>query len=215
MSEFRLSEAPEQLIDQAADIIRRGGLVIVPTETFYALAADPFPEEAVQWIFAVMSRDTGKPLPLIASSREAVSEVVESPDQWVIALMEAFWPGSLTMLLRPIRTMSRLISGRKGKIGVRVPPQCAARALAERCGGWISATSANRSGDPAPNEVSLIAPEVRQAVDLVGDLGPTPGGKPSTVVEPEDDGIRIIREGAVRTSELKAFARRWGRWVYS
>jgi tRNA A37 threonylcarbamoyladenosine synthetase subunit TsaC/SUA5/YrdC len=60
----------------------------------------------------------------------------------------------------------------------------------------------------------MIAPEVREAAGLVMDLGPTPGGKPSTVVEPDDEGIRIIREGVVRTSELKAFARQWGRKVW-
>jgi L-threonylcarbamoyladenylate synthase len=214
MGKSRLSAANEGLIARAADIIRRGGLVIVPTETFYALAADPFQEAAVRKIFVAKSRDASKPLPLIASSRTAVSEVVVAPDQWIDALMDAFWPGSLTMLLWPNRAVSRLISGRSGKIGVRVPPRCAAQALAEACGGWICATSANLAGYPSADRVAMIAPEVREAAGLVMDLGPTPGGKPSTVVEPDDEGIRIIREGVVRTSELKAFARQWGRKVW-
>jgi L-threonylcarbamoyladenylate synthase len=206
MGDFILSQENEGLIDQAADVIRGGGLVIVPTETFYALAADPFQEDSVQRIFSVKSRNPEKPLPLIAASRAVLDGVVEPPAPMVVALMDAFWPGSLTILFHPLRKVSSLLSGQTGRIGVRVPPFCAARVLAERCGGWIIATSANLSGDPDPVEVSNIAPQVRQAADLVIDLGPTPGGQPSSVVEVLLNRIRIIREGAVPSSELKKLA---------
>jgi L-threonylcarbamoyladenylate synthase len=98
--------------------------------------------------------------------------------------------------------MSRLLTGPSGKIGVRVPPPCPARHLAERAGGWITATSANLSDRPNPQRVADIAEHVQQAVDMVIDLGPTPGGKPSTVVEPIGEYLRVIREGAVSMSTL-------------
>jgi L-threonylcarbamoyladenylate synthase len=197
----------EPILDQAAEIIRSGGVVIVPTETFYGLAADPFQEEAVRRVFQIKKRDESKPLPLIASDRSVVEDLIELPDARVQELMARFWPGSLTILLRPIRPLSALLTNQNGKIGVRLPPTCPARALAAGVGGFITATSANLTGDPDPSDVSMISPRVLEAVDLVVDLGPTPGGKPSTVVEPADAELRIIRDGAIPGSLLSDFFR--------
>jgi L-threonylcarbamoyladenylate synthase len=195
----------ELLIDRAAELIRGGGVVVVPTETFYALAADPFQGRAVGRIFAIKGRDENKPLPLIASDRSAVEQVTGLPEPIVRRLMDRFWPGSLTILLRPLKSVSGLLAGPTGKIGVRVPPSCPARILAERSGGWITATSANLSGGPDPDNFSVIAPEILTLADLTIDLGPTPAGKPSTVVEPVGADLRIIREGAIPASVLIEF----------
>lgn len=174
----------------------------MPTETFYGLAADPFQENAVERIFSIKSRDHDKPLPLIAASIESVARLVEPPEVQIATLMEAFWPGSLTLLLRPIPPLPHQLMGQGSKIGVRVPPPCPARTLAERSGGWITATSANRAGDPNPRMISQVDPAVVAAVDLVVNLGPSPGGLPSTVVDCEGSRLRILREGAVPESEL-------------
>jgi len=197
-----LSHEHESLMARASETIRSGGVVIVPTETFYGLAADPFREHAVERIFSIKSRDHDKPLPLIAASIESVARLVEPPESQMAALMEAFWPGSLTLLLRPIPPLPHLLMGQGGKIGVRVPPPCPARTLAERSGGWITATSANLTRDPNPREISQIDPAVVAAVDLVVNLGPSPGGLPSAVVDCEGSRVRILREGAVSESEL-------------
>lgn len=191
------------LVSRAGEILKSGGVVIVPTETYYALAVDPFQEKAVLKIFRIKFRDEKKPLPLIASDRSVVDRLVRDPGRVAVELMDRFWPGSLTILLNPALDVPKWVQGPGGKIGVRVPPDCAAKALAAVAGGWITATSANVSGGPEPQEISLIAREVLEAVDLVIDLGPTPGGKPSTVVEPLDSGIRIIRHGAVDESLLR------------
>jgi L-threonylcarbamoyladenylate synthase len=195
----------DAVLDRAAEIIRSGGVVIVPTETFYGLAADPFQEEAVRRVFRIKRRDERKPLPLIASDRSAVDGLIEQPDARVRELMARFWPGSLTILLRPRRALSNLLTNQDGLIGVRLPPTCPARALAAKVGGLITATSANLTGDPDPSEVSMISPQVLEAVDLVIDLGPTPGGKPSTVVEPAGSELRIVRDGAIPGSLLTDF----------
>ncbi|MEW6112509.1 MAG: L-threonylcarbamoyladenylate synthase [Thermodesulfobacteriota bacterium] len=197
----------DALLDSAAEIIRSGGVVIVPTETFYGLAADPFQEQAVRRVFQIKQRDESKPLPLIASDRSVVEDLIEPPDARVQELMARFWPGSLTILLRPKRTLSPLLTSPDGLIGVRLPPTCPARSLAARVGGFITATSANLTGDPDPSDVSTISPRVLDAVDLVIDLGPTPGGKPSTVVEPAAAELRIIRDGAIPGSLLADFFR--------
>jgi L-threonylcarbamoyladenylate synthase len=190
------------IFDRAETVIAAGGLVIVPTETFYALAADPFQEHAVRRIFHAKGRPASKPLPLIAADRGVVERLIAEDDRQIRALMERFWPGSLTILVRA-HGFCDLLAGPDGKIGVRVPPWCAARILAARAGGWITATSANLSGDPEADDVSKIDRSVIQAADLVMNLGPTPGGKPSTVVEPLDHGFRIVREGAIPESSIR------------
>ncbi len=193
----------ESLHRRAAEIILSGGLVILPTETFYALAANPFDDQAVRRIFDVKRRALVKPLPLIASDEAAVNDVICPMSSLTRKLTDRFWPGSLTVLLEPCRQISELLTGSTGKIGVRVPPECSARIVAAMAGGWVTATSANLSHEIDPDEVSKIAEEVREAVDLVLDLGPTPGGKPSTIVEPLDGDFRVLREGAVPESALR------------
>lgn len=201
--------SPEEvLIARAADLVRGGGVVLVPTETFYALATDPFQEESLQRIFAIKVRDQGKPPPLIASDRGSVYELIGRPDARVRRLMDSFWPGSLTIVLAAIRPVPDALTGSTGKIGVRIPSPCPARTLAGHAGGWITATSANLSGDPSPDRVEKIDVLVRDAVDLILDFGPSPGGQPSTVVEPLGSTVRIIRDGAVPAAMIKEFFER-------
>jgi len=193
----------EYILDRAEATLRSGGLVIVPTETFYALAGDPFNENTLRRIFGVKARPETKPLPLIAADRRTLDGVVEPPEGPTLSLIERFWPGSLTILLKPVIPVSPLLTGPDGKIAVRVPPWCAARMLAARLGGWITATSANLSGGPEPDDVWKIDPRVLEAVDLVLKLGPTPGGRPSTVVEPLAHGFRIVRPGAIDEAAIR------------
>jgi L-threonylcarbamoyladenylate synthase len=197
----------DYLYRRAGEIIRSGGVVILPTETFYALAANPFLEEAVQRIFRIKRRDERKPLPLIASDTAAVEKLVGCMSPLARKLADRFWPGSVTILLKPSGRVSPLLIGHDGKIGVRIPPECSARTVAAQTGGWLTSTSANLSGDPDPDDVSMIAKEVLEAVDLVVDLGPTPGGKPSTVVEPIGSDFRVIRDGAVPESVIRDYCR--------
>jgi L-threonylcarbamoyladenylate synthase len=193
----------EALCRRAGEIIRSGGLVILPTETFYALAVNPFLKEAVRRVFRVKRRDEKKPLPLIASDTSAVEALVGRLSPLARKLATRFWPGSLTILLKPSTMVSHLLMGPEGKIGVRIPPECPARTVAAQAGGWLTATSANLSGDPDPDDVSKIAKDLLDAVDMVLDLGPTPGGKPSTVVEPLGSVFRVLREGAVPESSIR------------
>jgi len=195
----------EYVFDRAERILRAGGIVIAPTETFYALVADPFQENAVRQIFSVKARDENKPLPLIAADVTTVKNLIQADQRLAHSMMERFWPGSLTILMEPSRTFSRLLTGSRGKIGIRVPPWCPARILATRTSGLITATSANLSGDPDPVGVASISPLVCGSVDLVLDLGPAPGGRPSTVVELINRGFRIVREGAIPESAIRAF----------
>jgi len=193
----------ELILSKAVQVIRSGGLVILPTETFYALAANPWNEQTVERIFRIKRRPFDKPLPLIAADRPSVQDVILAPGREVVRLMDEFWPGSLTILFATARSVPRLLTDPAGRIGVRVPSDCAARSVAAFAGGWVTATSANRSGEPAADEVAKIPAAVRNAVDLVVDLGRSPGGLPSTVVEWSGGKLRIIREGAVSADRLQ------------
>jgi L-threonylcarbamoyladenylate synthase len=192
----------EILIHKAADVIQSGGVVILPTETFYALSAHAGNQHAIERIFRIKRRDQANPLPLIASDTATVLKYVNHPDEGAEALMRAFWPGSLTILLTPSRQFSSLLSGPRGKIAVRVPPKCAAGLVAGLVGDFITATSANISGDAAPDSLASIDSRVINEADMVLDFGRTPGGKPSTLVEIEGGKVRIVRDGAIPASDI-------------
>ncbi len=195
----------EYIFDKAERVLRSGGIVIAPTETFYAIVADPLQEPAVRQIFSIKSRDESKPLPLIAADIARVRDLIRSDERFLNRVIDRFWPGSLTILFEPSRPFSPLLTGPGGKIGVRVPPWCPARILATRTGGFVTATSANLSGGPDPIDIDTISPIVRGSVDLVMDLGAAAGDRPSTVVELVDRTVKVVREGAIPESAIQEF----------
>jgi len=203
------AEVHSDLLERAARIVKEGGVIIVATETFYALAAAGSHEGAVRRIFRIKERLETKPLPLIAADRRLVEQIAADMPDLARGLMDRFWPGSMTILLQPKLPMSPLLTGPGGKIGVRVPPICPARIVAAKAGGWITATSANRSGEPDPSCISEISQQVIDSVDLVVDSGPSPGGRPSTLVDPIFPDIRVVRGGAVPEAAIKAFVAEW------
>lgn len=195
----------EKKLAQACEVVLSGGVVVIPTETFYGLAADPFNEAAVLKIFQIKFRHHSKPLPLIASDMAAVEQLASKTSPETSRLIDRYWPGSLTVLMKTEARLPKLLTNEEGKVGVRIPPLCAARTLARLVGGLITATSANLSGEPNPTTVRMISPKVIAAADLVVDLGPTPGGKPSTVIDFEKGKVRVVRDGAVSKNEIETF----------
>lgn len=186
----------------AAEAIMHGGTVIVGTETFYAIAANPFMDEAVEKIFSIKKRTFQNPLALIASDKKVVNSRISGFSKIAETLMKNFWPGSLTILFDGQVDFSKYVRNASGDIGVRVPPLCPARLLAEMVGGWITATSANISGDPTPKSVTDIPPEIIHSVDVVVDSGPCPGGLPSTVVDATHPGWKVLRIGRVSKESI-------------
>lgn len=192
---FRLgSDSEETALAAAADALRRGRLVIIPTETVYGVAADPRVTGAEERIYRAKARDRGKPLPLLAASLGDVERqgAVFGPVER--ALAERFWPGALTIVL----------ATPAGPEGFRVPACDVARKLIDRAGGVLRVTSANLSGEPpaltADEAVAALGPHV----EVVLDAGPVPGGVPSTVVKVENGRVLILREGVVDADALKA-----------
>jgi len=193
-------------VRSAAEVLRRGGIVAYPTETFYGLGALARDGAAVDRVARAKGRPDGKPLPLLAADRTQVDEVAEVGSAGA-RLAAAFWPGPLTLVLPARPGLAPAIAGGTGTVGVRVPGSEVARALAGAAGGAIVSTSANLAGEPPPVRVEDLSAALRARLDLVLDAGPAPGGLPSTVVAIEGGAVRLVRAGAVSFEDVMAALR--------
>jgi L-threonylcarbamoyladenylate synthase len=193
----------EVLVGRAADLLRAGRLVGYPTETFYGLAADPLSPEAVETIFAAKGRPERMALPLIAADRAAVRVCVREFSESAERLSAAFWPGALTLVLPASPSLPPRLLGGGQTVGIRITSHPVAAALARAFGGPIVATSANRSGQPAPMTAREVQQALGEEVALILDGGPTRGGQASTVLDLTCDPPRVIRSGAVPLSAIE------------
>lgn len=183
------------LLDEAARVLERGGLVIIPTETVYGVAAHPGAAEAARRLAAVKGRDSGKPIAFLAAGIDDVKRCGVAWDSVSARLADRFWPGPLTMVLD--------LEGRDGETeGFRVPDFDVTRQLLRRCGGLLRVTSANLSGEPAALTAGEAVRALGGAVELVIDAGRVPGGTASTVVRVAAGEITILREGAMTENEI-------------
>jgi L-threonylcarbamoyladenylate synthase len=195
----------EARIAEAAAVLRRGGVVAYPTETFYAVGALARDAAAVGRIAEAKGRPEGKPLPLLAGDRAAVDEVaVLGPA--AARLAGRFWPGPLTLVVPARAGLPLPVTAGGSTVGIRVPGSEIARALASAAGGAIVSTSANASGEAPPVSAADLSPALRARLDLVLDAGAAAGGLPSTVVEVGASGLVLLRAGAVPFDEVLAAA---------
>jgi len=186
--------------------------VVYPTETFYALGACVGSAKALERVNAIKCRPRSKPLPVIIGDM-AQLDVMLAPDAeaWsgygtARALMERFWPGSLSIIVPARRDLPAPLRDARGFVSVRLTPNPEAKALCLLAGSPLAATSANVSGDPAVNDVGRLSPAVCLGADYVFRGTPEPaGGLASTVLCPSGDGgVLLFREGAIATSAIEA-----------
>ncbi len=190
-------------VEAAAAVLRKGGLVAYPTETFYGLGALARDGAALARLARAKLRPEGKPLPLVAADLAQVREVADvSPLAARIAAR--LWPGPLTLVLPARSGLDDAITAGTGTVGVRVPGAEVARALARAAGGAIVSTSANVSGAAPPAEAAELSPALVARIDHVLDGGRTPGGLPSTVVAVEGTVLRLVRAGPVPLDAVRA-----------
>jgi len=172
-------------LDEAAAAIERGETVVYPTETVYGLGADATNADAVERVYAVKGRDRDKPLsigvPSIAAARRHTR-----PSELSLRFMRAFLPGPVTVVVERDPALPDALTAGRDRVGVRIPDHEVALALFERVEPIpVTATSANRSGEPSVTRVADLDPDLRADVGAVVDAGETPGGSGSTVVDPE------------------------------
>ncbi len=195
------SDTLDAVLAAAREVLADGGAVVFPTETYYGLAVRPDDDEAVAHLAAIKGRASAKPIPLIAGSRADAERVGAIPPA-LEPLVRHFWPGPLTVALEPVAAWPRPIVGDVGTVGVRVPGHDLARMLGCVAGGLITATSANRAGEPPPRSPDQLTLELADAVRLVIDAGLSSGGMPSTVVAARGDEVVVLRQGRVTVRAL-------------
>ena len=184
-------------IRQAAQVLRAGGLVGFPTETFYGLGAAGLDAAAVRRVFSVKGRPSSMPLLLLVDSRAMMAAIAPTIPPQAAALMERHWPGPLTLVLRASAVVPTEVTAGTGTVGVRVSAHPVARALVRALGEPITAPSANPTGGAPPVTADEVRAHLDGRIELVLDAGPTPGGAPSTVLDVTVEPPRVLRQGAV------------------
>lgn len=194
-----LPATPEN-VEQAAEIIRNGGVVIYPTETVYGIGCDPADPAAAQRVCENKGRD-GKPLPLICSDADEARRIVEF-NPAATNLAKKFWPGPLTLVLKAKIHYSQWATQGLETLAVRVPGSETPRTLASLSGGTIVSTSANRTSEPPAMTAEEAARIPGIDVDMILDGGPSPGGKPSTVLDLTGKEPKVLRPGPVTLEQI-------------
>jgi L-threonylcarbamoyladenylate synthase len=184
------------VIAEALAALRRGELVIVPTETVYGLAADDRNPAALDKLFEAKGRPKDKPIALLAASVAELERHGARLPPAARRLAEKFWPGALTLVL----------DSPAGWLGFRIPDHPVMLALLRAWGGVLAVTSANRSGEPAATTAAAALAALEPFVALALDAGPSAGGVPSSVVKVEETKVIVLRAGALAEEEIRRVA---------
>jgi L-threonylcarbamoyladenylate synthase len=189
-------------IQEAAKWILSGGVVAMPTDTLYGLAADPFSADAVARVFEAKGRAAERALPLVAADARQIGVHFGPLPATALRLAERFWPGPLTLLVAAPSTLAREVTGGSGRVGVRVPADEVARAICRAAGRPLTATSANRSGEPATADPDVVERTLGDRIDLLIDAGQTRGGAASTIVDTTGAAPALVRAGAIGWDDI-------------
>ncbi|MEN6421359.1 MAG: L-threonylcarbamoyladenylate synthase [Smithella sp.] len=190
-------ESEEKIIARAADILAGGGIIAYPTETFYGLGADATNEKAIEKIFAAKGRNFKNPISLIIGKPDDIHPLVKDIPVSAKKLMDAFWPGALTIVFQASDKISPLLTAGSGKIGLRVSSHPLALKIVQKLKRPLTATSANLSGAPECSDASDVIVQIGDKIDAIVNGGQTEGGKASTLVDITCDPPVILREGAI------------------
>ncbi len=204
MSPSASPELDPAFLKRAVGILRDGGLVAYPTDTVYGLAVLPTDEQAVRRLFEAKKRELDKAVPLLIASPGDLDGVASEAPKVARRLIDAFWPGALTLVLQKAEGFRSLAVG--DTVAVRVPDHPVPRELARLLGAPITGTSANVSGGAETLSAEEVRVQLGDAVDLIIDGGRCSGGRPSTVVDCTSVTPRIVRAGAISREELESKA---------
>lgn len=198
-----LPSTPTQaVIETACHVVADGGVLAIPTESFYALAASASQSHALRRVNDIKGRPAGKPLLLLIAETTQLRGLVADIPPAAQVLMHQLWPGPLTLIFPALSGLSSELTAGTDTIGVRQPDVPALVPLL-KSSGPLTGTSANRSGDAPVTSAEKVAQALGEAVDLILDGGETAGGSPSTLVDTRGP-IRLVREGAVMRARIEA-----------
>ncbi|MEM1418303.1 MAG: L-threonylcarbamoyladenylate synthase, partial [Myxococcota bacterium] len=192
-----------EVVDEAAAVLRRGGLVAFPTETVYGLGAAARDPEAVAKVFRAKGRPADHPLIVHVAHADAAPAGAARWDARAARLAERFWPGPLTLIVPKAGDVPGTVTGGQDTVGLRVPDHALARELLTAFGDGVAAPSANRFGAVSPTTAAHVALELADAVDLLLDGGPCRVGVESTIVDLSGERARLLRPGGVAAEAIE------------
>ncbi|WP_455363227.1 L-threonylcarbamoyladenylate synthase [[Eubacterium] cellulosolvens] len=188
-------------IERAARIVRAGGTVAFPTDTVYGLGCDPRNSRALSRVLSVKGTRE-KPLPILVAS-EKLADQIAIMDSRARALASRFWPGPLTIVLRPRVHFPRSLTMGRKTIAVRCPGNRTALRLIRKCGGFLTGTSANIAGHRPCTSARMVDHYLGDRVDAVVDGGRSPRRSSSTVVRVHPRGVTMLRKGPIRDGQVR------------
>lgn len=189
-------------IEEAAQILKAGGLVAFPTETVYGLGGNGLDKEAARKIYAAKGRPSDNPLILHVSKMEEVYPLVESVPEKAKRLMESFWPGPLTLILQKSKIVPLESTGGLDTVAIRCPDNALTLELIERAGLPVAGPSANLSGSPSPTEASHVYHDLSGRIEGILDDGAVGIGVESTILDMSTDRPTLLRPGAITLEDL-------------
>lgn len=188
----------------AYEALKRGELVVLPTDTVYGVAAGAWSFEAIDRLFEAKGRPANNPIPVLISDADRLGQICADVPEAARRLAEAFWPGPLTIALTKAPDLPRNLTP-LATVGVRVPDHDLTRAVIRMMGGALAVTSANLSGGPNPLTVQEAYLQLGSNVTYYLEDGPAPGGRPSTVITFDEQGdFEIVRQGPLCEDDLRA-----------
>ncbi|WP_457548692.1 L-threonylcarbamoyladenylate synthase [Archaeoglobus sp.] len=191
----------EAVLREVADMIKEGKLVAYPTETVYGLGTNALDENAVKRLFEVKGRSR-KPISVVVSDLDHVERIAE-PNEVAMKLMEKFFPGPITVIVKKKDTIPSIVTAGTDKIGIRMPDYKIPLKLAEFSGVPVTSTSANVSGKPSPTKPEHVMEDFTGKIDAILDAGETPLKIESTVIDTTTKPPRVLRVGALPLDEMK------------
>ena len=200
---INIENPDSEIIQEAADIIKNGGVIAFPTRCLYGLGADAFNAEAVDRIFNIKQRPAEKPILLLIDDPKRLGRLVTRISDNAEDIMKRFWPGNVTLIFDASAEVPDYLTAGTGKIGLRLARHPVAAALARAIQSPLTGTSANLSGQPGCHQIQDLPPAISDQLDLVLDAGSLDGGHGSTVVDVTGEIPRVLREGIVLEKEIR------------
>lgn len=190
-------------LNKAVLILQQGGLVAMPTETVYGLAADAKNPAALKKIFHAKGRPVDHPLIVHIADISQLDEWAVDVSKQALLLANAFWPGPLTLILKKAHQVTDIVTGGQDTIGIRIPNHPVAHELLKKFGSGVAAPSANRFGRISPTTAAAVREELGDTVDLILDGGQCEVGLESTIVDVSGDELRVLRPGMITPQQIE------------
>ncbi len=204
MMDTKILEATKENIQQAAEVLKKGGLVAFPTETVYGLGANALDEEAVQKVYAAKGRPSDNPMIVHIARASDIGQLTRMLSPVIVALIDNFWPGPLTLVVKKRPEVPETTTGGLETVAVRMPDSTVARELIRLAGVPVAAPSANISGRPSPTKAEHVTEDLDGKVDIILTGEDCRVGIESTVLDVSGETPTILRPGIITASQIEA-----------